>query len=76
MVTESGTTERIIFEIILNPCLSPKIKVLVVVPVFRARFCTSNGQLWHKVALFTVFYNTPIVEPIYSGKPVLSGHSP
>ncbi|CAH3034424.1 unnamed protein product [Pocillopora meandrina] len=38
-----GTIQRIIFEIILNPCLSPKIKVLVVVPVFRARFCTSNA---------------------------------
>ena len=65
MVTESGTTQRIIFEIILNPCLSPKIKVLVVVPVFRARFCTSNGQLWHKVALFTVFYNIPNLWNLY-----------
>ena len=65
MVTESGTTQRIIFEIILNPCLSPKIKVLVVVPVFRAKFCTSNGQLWHKVALFTVFYNTPNLWNLY-----------
>ena len=32
---------------------------------FRVRLCSLSGQLWHKVALFIVFDNTPNLWNLY-----------